>query len=100
MESVQRIHVSEVFVKHCVNLIGASREHPAVELGCSPRASLALVQAARARAFLHQREYATPDDLLSLAEDVILHRIRLHYEATASGQTPQTVLQDLLKTLA
>jgi MoxR-like ATPase len=100
MESVQRIHVSEVFVKHCVNLIGASREHTAVELGCSPRASLSLVQAARARAFLHQREYVTPDDLLSLAEDVILHRIRLRYEATASGKTPYSVLQDLLKTLA
>ena len=99
MESVQRIHVSEIFVKHCVNLIGASRNHPAVELGCSPRASLSLVQAARARAFLHQRDYVTPDDLLSLAEDVILHRIRLRYEATASGHTPKSVLQDLLKTL-
>jgi MoxR-like ATPase len=100
MEAVQRVHVSDVFVKHCVNLITATRSCPEVELGCSPRASLALVQAARARAFLHNREYVTPDDLFALAEDVILHRIRLRYEALASGRSPRAVLRDLLRTLA
>jgi MoxR-like ATPase len=100
MEAVQRVHVSDVFVKHCVHLVTATRNCPDIELGCSPRASLALVQASRARAFLHNRAYVTPDDLFSLADDVILHRIRLRYEALAGGRTPRVVLRDLLKNLA
>jgi MoxR-like ATPase len=99
MEAVQRVHVSEVFIKHCVHLVNATRACPEVELGCSPRASLALVQAARARAFLHHRDYVTPDDLFALADDVMLHRMRLRYETLATGRTPHTVLRDLLKSL-
>jgi MoxR-like ATPase len=100
MECVQKVFVSEVFIKHCVHLVNATRSCPEVELGCSPRASLALVQAARARAFLHERDYVTPDDLFALADDVVLHRIRLRYEAVAAGRTPKNVLRDILNRLA
>lgn len=100
MEAVQRVHVSDVFVKHCVNLVTATRNCADIELGCSPRASLALVQAARARAYLHARDYATPDDLFALADDVILHRLRLRYEALAGGRSARTVLRELLRRLA
>ncbi len=100
MEAVQRVHVSDVFVKHCVHLVTATRNCADIELGCSPRASLALVQASRARAFLHNRSYVTPDDLFALADDVILHRIRLRYESLASGRSPRMVLRELLKNLS
>ncbi len=49
MGEVQKIHVSEVFVKHCVETVRRTREHEKIELGASPRAGIALVQAARAR---------------------------------------------------
>ncbi len=100
MEAVQAVHVSEVFLKHCVALVDASRKHPDLELGCSPRASLALVQASRARAFLHGRDYTVPDDLFALAPDIVQHRIRLRYESVASGRTPAGVLQELFNALA
>lgn len=96
MEAVQNVHVSDVFIKHCVAVVDASRNHPDLELGCSPRAALSLVQASRARAFLHGRDYVVPDDLFALAEDTVLHRIRLRYEAVANGQTPATVLNHIL----
>lgn len=96
MEAVQRVHVSEVFARQCVELARRTREHPAVELGCSPRAALALVQAARARAFLHGRDYAVPDDLYALARDAMLHRMRLSYEALAEGRDPGSVLDEIV----
>src|SRR5689334_2564762 len=77
MEAVNRVHVSETFVEHVVDLVERSRAHPAVELGCSPRAGISLVKASRARALMHGRNYVVPDDLFALAEDTMLHRMRL-----------------------
>jgi len=100
MAAVQAVHVSEVFMRDCVELVTLTRTHPEVELGCSPRAAIALVHASRARAFVHGREYAIPEDLFALAEDVMLHRMRLTYEALAQGRRSADVLRDLLATLA
>jgi MoxR-like ATPase len=100
MEKVQAVHVSDVFIKHCVAVVEASRKHPDIELACSPRAALSLVQASRARAFLHGRDYVVPDDLFDLADDVVLHRIRLRYEAVANGQSPAAALNQILDHLA
>jgi MoxR-like ATPase len=99
METVQGVHVSEVFLKHCVEFVRLTRIHPSIELGCSPRAGLSIVQAARARAFVMQRDYVVPEDLFQLAEDVVLHRIRLTYEALAEGQKSSAVLEELLRKL-
>ncbi len=99
MEAVNRVHVSETFIEHVVDLVERSRNHPAVELGCSPRAGIALVKGARARALMHGRHYTVPEDLFALAEDVMLHRMRLRYEAIADGLTGRDVLQELLRTL-
>jgi MoxR-like ATPase len=99
MEAVQKVHVSDVFMKHCVEFVRLTRNHPAIELGCSPRAGLAIVQAARARACVFERDFVVPEDLFELAEDVVLHRVRLTYEALAEGRQPASVLEELLKTL-
>ncbi|MBK7644583.1 MAG: AAA family ATPase [Planctomycetes bacterium] len=99
MEAVHHVHVSETFVEHVVDLVDRSRHHPAVELGCSPRAGISLIKASRARALMHGRHYAIPEDLFALAEDVMLHRMRLKYEAIAEGVTGRAVLQELLRSL-
>ena len=96
MESVQQVHVSEVFLKHSVELVRRTRESKLLDFGCSPRAGLALVNAARARAVIHGRDYVTPEDLFDLAEDIVLHRIRVSYEALAAGHTGPKVLQGIL----
>lgn len=97
MEAVQDVHVSETFIEHVVEITTRTRRHPSVELGCSPRAGISLVKAARARALIHGRRYVSPDDLFALAEDVMLHRMRLKYEALAEGQTTAVVLQEILR---
>lgn len=96
METVNDVYVSETFVEHVVELVKRTRHHRRIELGCSPRAGIALVKAARARALIHGRDYVVPDDLYALAEDVLLHRMRLNYEALADGCTGASVLQELL----
>lgn len=99
MECVHDVHVSDTFLEHVVRLVSLTREHPRLELGCSPRAGIALIKASRARAVIHGRDYCVPEDLFALAEDVILHRIRLNYEAVADGFTGPQVLNELLAEL-
>ncbi|MCA9047915.1 MAG: MoxR family ATPase, partial [Planctomycetaceae bacterium] len=99
MEAVHQIHVSETFIEHIVRLVNLTRTNPHLELGCSPRAGIALIKASRARAVIHGRDYCIPEDLFSLAEDVILHRIRMTYEAVADGLTSRDVLQQVLDQL-
>ena len=100
MEAVQKVHVSEVFVKHCVELVRRTRESESLDFGCSPRAGLALINASRARAFIQGRDHVLPEDMFDLAEDVVLHRMRLTYEAAAGGKSGQQVLQKLLADLS
>lgn len=96
MEAVHAVHVSETFLEHVVEIVNRTRHHPDIELGASPRAGIALIKGARARALIQGRDYVLPEDLFALAEDVILHRIRLNYEALADGKTGASVLRSLL----
>jgi len=97
MEAANNIHVSEVFLKHVVDVVERTRKHPDLELGCSPRAGISLLKSSRARALLHGRDYVVPEDLFALAEDVMLHRIRLSYEALAEGKTARQILREILE---
>jgi MoxR-like ATPase len=97
MKAVQDVYVSDVFRRECVDLVRRTRECPHVELGASPRAAIALAQASRARALLQGRDHVLPEDLYALFEDVILHRVRLTYEALAEGLSSASVLKDLAK---
>ncbi|HEY4311860.1 MAG TPA: AAA family ATPase [Pirellulales bacterium] len=96
MEVVHQVHVSDTFIEHVVELVERTRHHPRIELGCSPRAGISLIKASRARALIQGRDYVVPEDLYSLADDVMLHRMRLNYEALADGLTGADVLRQLL----
>ncbi len=97
MEAVHAVHVSDVFLKHVVDVVERTRHHPDLELGASPRAGISLLKTSRARALIHGRDYVVPEDIFALAEDVILHRIRLSYEALAEGRSGAQVLQQILE---
>jgi MoxR-like ATPase len=99
MEAVSDVYVSETFVEHVVDAVNRTRVHPAVELGCSPRAGISIVKASRARALIRGRHYVVPEDLFALAEDVMLHRMRLKYEAVAEGRTGREVLAEILRSM-
>lgn len=96
MQAVHQVYVSDTFLDHVVEMVTRTRRHPLLELGCSPRAGISMIKAARARALIHGRDYVVPEDLFSLAEDVMMHRIRLSYEALADGHSARSVLQAIL----
>jgi MoxR-like ATPase len=96
MQAVHDVYVSDVFMNHIVELVHRTRNHPALEVGGSPRAGIALIKSSRARALIQGRGYVIPEDMYALAPDVILHRIRLNYEALADGLNGQAVLADIL----
>ena len=76
--------------------MGAPELRPFVEFGASPRATLALGQAARAHAWLRGRGYVTPDDVRRIAPDVLRHRVIPSFEADAEGVTSETIVARLL----
>jgi MoxR-like ATPase len=83
---------------HTISMLASkSREHPAVLLGMSPRASLCLLKAAKARAALSGRNYAVHEDIKILLEPVLSHRIILKPEAEMDGVRPETILNSLFE---
>ena len=93
---VARLTVDETLLHYVVALAEASRSSPRIRLGTSPRASVALLSAARARAAIHGRDYVTPDDVKSIAPAVLRHRLLLRPEAEIEGLTVDDVVAGLL----
>ncbi|WP_424968630.1 AAA family ATPase [Dinoroseobacter sp. S375] len=96
---VRAIHLAPELRDYIVRLVMATREGPLaadVEHAVSPRGSLALAAAARARALLQGRDYAIPEDVSELAGDALAHRMVLSWRAVADGRTPRDVVRDIL----
>ncbi|MCB0977842.1 MAG: MoxR family ATPase [Acidimicrobiales bacterium] len=93
------VHVAEPLLGYLADLAAASRRHPAAAVGMSPRATLALQRAARARAATRGRNYVTPDDIKALAEPVLAHRILLTPDSLVSRRTSAEVVRELLATV-
>ncbi len=93
---VRTVHVAPALKGYLVDLADASRRHPGVHLGMSPRATLALLRASRARAAASGRNYVVPDDVKALAGPVLAHRFVLSPEAQLQGADARAVVQDVL----
>jgi MoxR-like ATPase len=89
----------EELLQYIVDLAEASREHPDVALGASPRASLCLLRCARARALLDGRHYFTHEDVHAVALGVLGHRLILRPEAEVEGKTVREVVRELLESV-
>ncbi|TGD75820.1 MoxR family ATPase [Mangrovimicrobium sediminis] len=89
--------VDAQLVDYAVRIARATRSHPGIRVGASPRASIGLVQSARARALLRGEDFVVPDDIKAMALPVLRHRIILTADAEIDGQTPDQVLQRLLE---
>ena len=98
------LHLDESLENYIVQLVHAGREPAAwgddlarwIEFGASPRGSIALERCARAHAWLHGRDYVSPDDIQAIAPDVLRHRILLSFEAEADGVDADRVVSELL----
>ena len=98
---VQSVYTDERIKEYVLDLVGATRRPadagladlaPLIEFGASPRASIFLLRAAKAHAFMRGRAYVTPDDIKALALDVLRHRVILTYRADAEGVSPDILL--------
>jgi MoxR-like ATPase len=96
VNSVKAVHVAPALKHYLVDVADATRRHPNVALGMSPRATLALQRAARARAAAAGRTYAIPDDIKALADPVLSHRIVLSSDAQLQGISASKVVADVL----
>lgn len=94
---VDAVHLDDSVAAYLLALIQGTREHVYLRLGASPRSSISLAKAARARAFLHQRDYVIPDDVKLLFPHIIGHRVLPSMEAKMQGVTTEQVLQQLLE---
>ena len=96
IEMTRTVHVAPSLKRYVVDLSEATRDHPDIHLGASPRASLHLLKAARALAASRGRDYVVPDDIQDLAIPVVAHRLLLSPEAHMRGTRADDVLEALL----
>jgi MoxR-like ATPase len=106
---IAALHLDERLVDYIVNLVHATRAPaesgladiaPLVEYGASPRATIALAQAARAHAWLRGRSFVSPDDVKAIAPDVLRHRVLMTFEAEAENVTSDAVITRILERIA
>ena len=99
IDDVGYINFADSLCKYVAELAAATRNHPAVALGASPRASVAIMQAARAFAYLLGREFVIPEDIVRLLIPVFEHRIVLRHETRLSKKTVRSVLEDVVSSV-
>ncbi len=107
-EEVENIHIDDALIEYIVEIINATREPKKygldelseyIEFGASPRASINLYKAAKAYAYINNKDYVTPLDIAEVALDVLRHRIILNYKAIASGIDSDYIIKKVLETL-
>ena len=103
-QAVLALHLSEPLQEYIVQIVLATRQSGrygddlagVLQYGASPRATIALDRCSRAHAWLAGRDYVTPEDIQTVAHDVLRHRILLSFEAEAAGQTPDEIVDRLV----
>lgn len=96
-EQVREVHIAENIQKYILGIIAATRSHEDLFLGASPRASIALMQASKALAFIRNRDYVLPDDVQYLASAVLSHRLILTTEANYQGKKAEDLIRDIVE---
>lgn len=99
-QEVRKVHLSTDVAKYIAQITSATRQHPDLKLGASPRGTLALARGARAYAFLRGRDYVTPDMVRSMAHAVLEHRLIIRPQASSLGKTSESILKEVLNKVA
>lgn len=96
---VRRVHVEAPVLRYMAQIVHHTRDHPALYLGASPRASVALLGGGKAWAVLQGRDFVTPEDVQAVAPPVLAHRILLTPEQEMEGRRPADVVRGILESL-
>lgn len=94
------IYIDEVVIRYIAEIIRKTREHPQVEVGSSPRGSLALLKASRAMALMRGSDFVTPDDIKALAIDALSHRLILKVEDVMRRVDERKIVKEILDTVS
>ena len=97
---VKRIYVDDLVKQYIASIVEATRHHPLIYLGSSPRGSLALFRTAQSRALMQGRDFVLPDDIKTLAEPVLAHRLILSSLAQSQDKSGQFCMTELLETVS
>ncbi len=98
-KTVEGIHVDDDVLGYIADIVQATRTQRQIEIGDSPRGSLAIFKLSRARAVFHGRDYVIPDDVKEVAASALVHRLIMKSESWVKGTNPNQVLEDILKTI-
>ena len=105
-KEVKNIHIDDELIRYIATLIDATRHpskyiklHEYIELGASPRATISLVNGAKANAMLKNKDYVAPSDIIELIPLVLNHRIKLNYKAEADEITPKIIIKEIIDTI-
>ncbi|MFS1513584.1 MoxR family ATPase [Chengkuizengella sp. SCS-71B] len=96
-EKVKHVHIDQAVSQYAIAIARNTRQHKSILLGASPRATLALIHAAKALAFLKERDYVIPDDIKQLTPYVLNHRMILQSDERMEGNTVETVLETIME---
>jgi MoxR-like ATPase len=98
-KTVEGIHVDDDVLGYVTDIVQATRVQRQVEVGASPRGSLAIFKLARARAVFHGRDYVIPDDVKEVAAPALVHRMIMKAESWVKGVDPRQMIDEILKTI-
>ena len=98
-ETVKKIYADDLIRQYIVSIVEATRHHPSIYLGASPRGSLALFRTAQARALMLRHDYVLPDDVKALAEPVLSHRLILPATSQSQDKTGRACIAEILETV-
>jgi MoxR-like ATPase len=98
-KTVEGIHIDDDVLGYIADIVQATRTQRQIEIGASPRGSLAIFKLSRARAVLLGRDYVIPDDVKEVAAPALVHRLIMKAESWVKGTNPNQVLEDILKTI-
>jgi MoxR-like ATPase len=95
-EQVGKVKVEEALLEYIVNIVSETRTNPTIEIGSSPRGSIALLQCSKACAFYNGRDYVIPEDIKKMTIPTLRHRVTLKPELELEGVKSEQVLRDIL----
>ena len=99
IQEAAKAEIQDAVYEYVTRLTQASREHPMVQLGVSPRGALALCRMAKAHAFLSGRDYVVPEDVAAVFPDVCAHRLILSAKARMMEEKAENILAEILKSV-
>ncbi|HKI76099.1 MAG TPA: MoxR family ATPase [Candidatus Bathyarchaeia archaeon] len=98
-KTVEGIHVDDDVMGYIADIVQATRSQRQIDVGASPRGSLAIFKLSRARAVFHGRDYVIPDDVKEVVASALVHRLIMKAESWVKGTSPSQVLEEILRTI-